>query len=133
MITSRLSCVGGSGRTELLWEDDERVFYKRIHNGSGRDPITDLVVLPAAPRPTANSINRFTHEDELKADLAESWAVRPLELMCEHGQLALILKDTGGEPLQRFIATPMQVGKFLQLAVAITAALGKLHARSLIH
>ena len=45
----------------------------------------------------------------------------------------LVVEYTGGEPLDRLIGEPMEVGRFLRLAVALTAALGRLHGRGLIH
>jgi len=45
----------------------------------------------------------------------------------------LVLEDPGGEPLERQLRAPMQVGPFLRLAVHITAALGKVHQRGLVH
>ena len=45
----------------------------------------------------------------------------------------LVVDYTGGEPLDRLIGQPMEIGQFLRLAVALSAALGRLHARGLIH
>ena len=38
-----------------------------------------------------------------------------------------------GEPLDRLLGAPMEVGRFLGLAIAIAAAVGKLHQRGLVH
>jgi serine/threonine protein kinase len=45
----------------------------------------------------------------------------------------LILEDPGGEPLDRFLGQPMEITRFLRLAVGLTAVLGKLHQQGLIH
>src|SRR5262249_51055400 len=45
----------------------------------------------------------------------------------------LVLEDAGGEPLDRLLDAPIEVGRFLELAISITAAVGKLHQRSLVH
>src|SRR5262249_52096984 len=39
----------------------------------------------------------------------------------------------GGEPLDHLLSAPMEVGRFLRLAVSSAAALGKLHQRGLVH
>ena len=39
----------------------------------------------------------------------------------------------GGEPLERLLGAPMEVGRFLRLAIGIVAALGKVHQRGLVH
>src|SRR5258708_7667373 len=118
---------------QVLWEDGERVFCRGWHDGADGDRHAVLVVLPAAEHPTPGSLNRLTHEYELKDDLDGAWAVRPLELVRERGQTMLVLELPGGEPLDRLIGTPMEVGGFLRLAVAISTALGRLHERGLVH
>src|ERR1700755_1641770 len=45
----------------------------------------------------------------------------------------MVLDDPGGEPLDRLLGGPMEVGRFLRLAIAVTSALGKLHQRGLVH
>jgi PAS domain S-box-containing protein len=51
----------------------------------------------------------------------------------ERGRTMLAVEYTGGEPLDRLIGQPMEIGRFLRLAVALSAALGQLHGRGLIH
>jgi PAS domain S-box-containing protein len=45
----------------------------------------------------------------------------------------LVLEDAGGEPLDRLVGQPMEIRRFLRLAISISAALGELHKRGLIH
>jgi serine/threonine protein kinase len=45
----------------------------------------------------------------------------------------LVLEDPGGEPLDRLLGSPMEVGSFLRLAIGITSALGRLHQCGLVH
>jgi PAS domain S-box-containing protein len=118
---------------QVLWEDGERVFCKGWRDTADGDRNAVLAVLPAEEHPTPGSLNRLTHEYGLKDDLDGAWAVRPLELVRERGRTMLVLEDTGGEPLNRLIGAPMEVGRFLRLAVAISAALGGLHERGLVH
>ena len=44
-----------------------------------------------------------------------------------------MLEDPGGELLGGLVGTPMEVGRFLRIAIGIAAALGKVHQRGLIH
>ena len=44
-----------------------------------------------------------------------------------------VLEDPRSEPLERLLGAPMDVGRFLSLAIGIAAALGKVHQRGLIH
>ena len=45
----------------------------------------------------------------------------------------LVLEDPGGEPLDRLVGQPLELTRFLRLAIGLSAALGKLHQRGLIH
>lgn len=49
------------------------------------------------------------------------------------GRTVLVLDDVGGEPLGHLLGKPLEVERFLRLAMAVTSALGKLHQRGLVH
>jgi len=132
---SRSSGRSGDGDTssDMLWEDGERLFCRRWRMYASGGGQAVLVVRPVAEHPTPGSLNRLTHEYQLKEHLDDAWAARPLELVRERGQTTLVLKDPGGEPLDRLIGPPMEIGTFLRLAVAVSAVLGRLHERGLVH
>jgi serine/threonine protein kinase len=69
----------------------------------------------------------------LRDELDSAWAVRPLALSQQHGQMALVLEDSAGETLDRFLPGPLEMTRFLRLAVDIATALGGVHKRELIH
>jgi PAS domain S-box-containing protein len=132
MVPSSWLATGGHSR--VLWQDADRVFSRRWlehDNGGGRDAV--LAVVPAADRPAPSVLDRLTHELALKDDLDGDWAVRPLDLVREHGQTMLVLEDPGGEPLDRLLGRPMEIGQFLRLAVGLSSALRRLHERGIIH
>jgi len=124
---------GGHTNSEVLWEDGERLFRRGWRYCANGDRHTVLEVLPVTEQPTATSVNRFTNEYDLKDDLDDTWAARPLELVREGGKAILVLKDPGGEPLDRLIGLPMEIGSFLRHAIALSAAVGRLHDRGLVH
>ena len=119
--------------SQVLWEDGERVVRRswRLDDKGGRRPV--LIVQPAADHPARSTLDRLTHEHELKHELDGAWAVRPLELVRDAGRTMLVLEDAGGEPLDRLLGAPMEVGRFLRLAIGTTVAVGKLHQRGLVH
>jgi serine/threonine protein kinase len=82
---------------------------------------------------TPQSLDRLAHEYQLKEELDGAWAVKPLELLREPSRTILVLEDPGGEPLSWFVGAPMEVGKFLPLAIKIAAALSRVHQRGLVH
>ncbi len=114
-----------------MWEDGERVIGRARRAEGAREWV--LVVAPAAERPSPGCLERLAHEYALKDELDASWSARPLELRREGGQTLLVLEDAGGEPLERLLGAPMAVERFLRLAIAISAALGKVHQRGLVH
>jgi PAS domain S-box-containing protein len=115
------------------WGDGELVFCRRRGVGTDGDRKSALVVLPAAEPPTPASLNRLTHEYELKDELDGAWAARPLKLEREGGRAMLVLEDPGGEPLDRLLGRPMEIATFLRLATGLSAAVGHLHERDLVH
>ncbi|QCP52663.1 PAS domain S-box protein [Trinickia violacea] len=117
---------------QTLWQDGERVFSRARRPADGGDE-TRLIARPAVEQPSSASLERLAHEFELKDELDGAWAVRPLELLREGGGTLLVLEDPGGEPLDRLLGPPLQLERFLQLAVGIVTAVGKAHQRGLIH
>ncbi len=118
---------------EILWEDGERVFCRGWRHSPDGNQNAVLAVMPAAEHPTRPSLDRLTHEYALKDHLDGAWAVRPLELVRERGRTVLVLEDHGAAPLGRLVGRPMEIGTFLRLAIALSAALGRLHERGIVH
>src|SRR2546427_8011096 len=116
---------------QVLSDDGDRVLcrgWRSEDSASAR-----LAVFPAAEHPAPANLDRLAHEYGLREELDSDWAARPLELMHERGRTVLLLEDTGGEPLERLLGAPIEVGNFLRLAIGIAAALGKAHQRGLVH
>jgi serine/threonine protein kinase len=125
--------AGPGSSLRVAWEDGDRVFCRGWRDGADGDRNTVLVVAPSGETPTRDTLNRLRHEYGLKDDLDDAWAVRPLELVHERGQTMLVLRDPGGEPLDRLLGSPVEVGRFLRLAVTLSGALGRFHQRGLVH
>jgi PAS domain S-box-containing protein len=133
---SSSSLIGGDGDAnplQVLWEDGERVYCRTSREGADGGRKAVLLVLPSADQPTPGSLNRLVHEYELRDELEAAWALRPVELVRERGRAMLMLEDPGGEPLGGLIGAPLELGRFLQLAVALSVSLGRLHERGIIH
>jgi PAS domain S-box-containing protein len=118
----------GHSRFQVLWQDGDRVFCRRV---DGERDV--LAVLLAAEHPAPAALDRLAHEYSLKDELDSAWAVRPLALERERGRTILVLEDPGGEPLGRLLGAPFELGRFLRLAIGIAAVLGKAHQRGLVH
>ncbi|HET8948079.1 MAG TPA: serine/threonine-protein kinase PknK, partial [Candidatus Polarisedimenticolia bacterium] len=117
---------------QVLWDEGD-FRYCRIRRRSADGTSTCLAVVPTAEHPAPGTLHRLAHEHALKDDLDGAWAVRPLELVRERGQTALLLEDHEGVPLDRLVQGPMEIGGCLRIAVALTAAIVPLHERGLVH
>src|SRR5262249_49335402 len=132
MVPHSLNVAHSDGESQVLWEAGERAFRRGWRLDDDGQPRAVLIVLPAADHPSRSSLDRLTHEYELRDELDGRWAVRPLELVRDAGRTMLVLEDAGGEPLARLLGAPMEAGRFLHLAIAISVALGRLHQRGLV-
>src|SRR6202023_577837 len=115
---------------QTLRADEEFSLSRARQDG---EQSTVLVVAPVSEYPALGSLARLEHEYSLRDELDSDWALRPLALTRREGRMMLVLDDPGGEPLDQFLGKPMELGRFLRLAINLAAGLGKLHRRWLIH
>lgn len=118
---------------EVLWRDADRAFCRLGWDVAGGGRHAFIPILSGTEHPTLKSLNRLTHEYELREYLDRTWALQPMELVRTRGQSMLVVDYIGGEPLDRLTRQPMEIGQFLRLAVALSAAISQLHGRGLIH
>ena len=122
----KASALFGAGweddSVEVLWRDADRAFCRLWRNDAESETHAFIPIPSGADHSTLESVNRLTHEHDLQSYLDGSWALRPLELVRERGQTMLVVDYTGGEPLDRFVRQPMEIGQFLRLAVALSGA-----------
>ena len=101
------------------------------------NPMPVLALAVASPQPSPTSIRRLEHEWSLASKLDDAWSAQPLELTRHQGRATLILKDPGGEPLDRLIEQhqehPLDLICFLRIAIGLAAAVGEAHRRGIIH
>ena len=116
----------------LFWEEGQRVFRRGLAPDGQGGLVPVLVVFPVEPAAPA-IVDGFDHEHGLMDTLDGAWAVRPLALVREEGRSILVLEDPGGEPLERLLGAPMEVGSFVRHAIGISTALQKLHQNGLVH
>jgi PAS domain S-box-containing protein len=118
---------------DVLWDDGERL-YRRMWREPGDGTRREfLVAQPCAEHPTLAAISRLTHEHDLKDYLDHPWALRPLELVREHGQTLLVLESTTARPLDQIIGPGAPLDTFLRLSITVTNAVARLHQSGLVH
>ncbi|WP_249155598.1 trifunctional serine/threonine-protein kinase/ATP-binding protein/sensor histidine kinase [Bradyrhizobium japonicum] len=77
------------------------------------------------------------HEYSFAAELDIAWAATPLAIARHEERTILLLKDPGGEPLDRILerdrGQPLNLTRFLSTAIGLARTLGQVHQRGLIH
>src|SRR5580700_3854021 len=117
---------------ESLRKDEEFVLYRAEWSNQAGSPFV-LLLAPRSTRPALETLKKLEHEYSLRDELDSTFAVRPLALTQQQGQMTLVLEDPGGETLDGILPGPLEITRFLSLAIGIAAALSKVHIRGLIH
>jgi len=116
-----------------LREDVEFTLYRGWQDGNP----SPVLAVALADHPSPQSLRRLQHEYSLAAQLDPAWAAKPLTLTSHAGRTILVLKDPGGEPLDRILerdpGKPLDLTSFLRIAIGLATALGQVHRRGLIH
>src|SRR5260221_1306631 len=119
---------------ETLRKGAEFILYRGRQRGN---PSPVLVLAPIAEQPAPASLRRLEHEYSLAAELDPAWAVRPLALTRHEGRTILVLKDPGGEPMDRILdrgqGQPLELTRCLRVAIGLATAVGQVHRHGLIH
>ena len=119
---------------EAIREGSDFTLYRGRQHGN---PSPVLVVAPAEEQPSPQSLRRLEHEYSLGAELDPGWAARPLALTRHEGRTILVLTDPGGEPLdlvlERNERQPLDLTRFLHIAIGLATALGHVHRHGFIH
>jgi len=119
---------------EPLQEGADFTLYRGRQHGN---PSPVLVVAISAEQPSAQNLRRLEHEYSLAAELDPAWAARPLALTRHEGRTILVLRDPGGEPLDRVLeraqGQPLDLTRFLHIAIGLATALGQVHRHGLVH
>lgn len=102
-----------------------------LYRGSGNGLAPILLV--AAEETSLGCVERLQHEYALKSELDAEWAARPLALTLYNGRMTLVLEDPGGAPLDRLLGRPLDVSRFLRIAIPLAGALRQVHEQGLVH
>ncbi|WP_438039122.1 AAA family ATPase [Sorangium sp. So ce128] len=115
---------------ETIHEGRGTAVYRAVRNADGH-PVVLKVLDPRSCRP--QDLARLKREYETGKMLDVAAVVRPLALEMYDGALALVMEDSGAEPLDRLLGAPMAIGRFLELAARIADAVSDIHQRGVVH
>ena len=116
---------------ERLREDDEFILY-RAH-AKQTELASVLLLATVSNRPGHETLKKINHEYSLRDELGPAWAARPLALAENGAQTMLVLEDPGGATLDGTLSAPLEISRFLRIAIELVSALGELHKSGLIH
>ena len=101
------------------------------------DPSPVLAIALSPEQPSPQSIKRLEHEYSFAAELDPAWAAKPLGIIRHEGWTILVLKDPGGQPLDRILerdrGKPLDLKRFLSNAIGLAKTLGRVHQQRIIH
>ena len=115
-----------------LRKDEEFVLLRGKRSDQAGSPLV-LLLAPGSTRPALETLKKLAHEYSLRDELDSTFAARPLALTQQQGQLTLVLEDPGGETLDGILSGPLEMTRFLPIAINLARALGHAHRRGLIH
>ncbi len=135
MATGMPSQIEPSGYVlEPLRAGADFTLYRCWQDGT---PLPLLALALSAEQTSPPGLRRLEHEYSLAAELEPAWAAKPLALARHEGRTILILKDPGGEPLDRALernqGQPLDLARVLRIAIGLTKAVGQVHQHGLIH
>jgi PAS domain S-box-containing protein len=117
-----------------LREGADFTLYRGREHGN---PSSVLAIAPSAEQPLPETLRRLEHECSLAAKLDPAWAAKPLALAHHEGRTILLLNDPGGEPLDGILeqdsGQPLELTRFLRIAIGLAVSLGQVHRHGLIH
>lgn len=120
-----------------LQRDPKFALYRGLCRSAKGGPPRVLVRDPV--RTTAETLDYLQRALALREELEPAWAARPIMLAEREGRTVLVVEDPGGDTLdglldsRRGVGMARELGLFLRLAIALAAAVGKVHARGLVH
>ena len=107
------------------------IVLQRGFRSCDRRPI--LLKRPSSPSPSPEAVRQLNHEWAIVRALAPGRVLRPLALEPHARGALLVLEDFQGVPLRGLLGARMDIGRFLRIAVEVTAAAEELHAHGVVH
>jgi hypothetical protein len=116
---------------ERLREDEEFILYRGRATGAELPSVLFLTL--ASKRPALESLTKIKHEYSLRNELDSAWASSAPSPFPATRADDVRARRPGDETLDRFLPEPLEMTRFLRLAVGIATAVGGVHKRELIH
>jgi predicted ATPase len=123
-----IQALAGYTVAHTLRDDLQWILLRAVRDADG----VSVLVLRAPPGQLEAQL-RLEHEFALRAELDPAWAACPLALLPGIDGAALVLSDSGAQPLACAPGQPLALDAFLTLAIGIAEALAQLHRHDIVH
>src|SRR5580704_11418136 len=135
-VATRMSPIPGSSGYVLVPLRESADFT--LYRGQKHDDHSSVLAIAlSTEQPSLQNVRRLEHEYSFAADLDPAWAAKPMALTRHEGRTILVLKDPGGQPLDRILeqhqGQPLELTLFLRIAIGLTRTLGRVHQQGLLH
>src|SRR5215475_8848355 len=134
-VATRMSPIPGLSGYVLVPLRESADFT--LYRGRKHDDRSPVLAIALFEQPSPQSIRRLMHEYSFAAELDPAWAAKPLVVTRHEGRTILLLKDPGGQPLDRILerdqGQPLDLIWFLSTAIGLARTLGQVHQRGFIH
>ncbi|MEG4457202.1 AAA family ATPase [Microcoleus sp. N9_A1] len=106
-----------------------------VYRAERREDQTAVIIKAlVADYPTLEEIMQLRHEYEISRHLNLEGIVKPYGLENDRHGIALILEDSRGEALKKFLKSrQLKLKEFLKIAIQLADTLAKLHENKIIH
>ncbi|MBE9007523.1 AAA family ATPase [Fortiea sp. LEGE XX443] len=118
-----------------IYESDNSLVYRGIRD----DGVAIAIKMLKLDYPSPQELTRYRQEYKITRSLNLEGVVKAYSQQDYQRTLVILLEDFGGESLEQWmhkrpdIFCPMPLSTFLDLAIALTDILGKIHAANIIH
>ncbi|MBD2465518.1 AAA family ATPase [Oscillatoria sp. FACHB-1407] len=118
-----------------IYESPTSLVYRGIQMSDGRAIVVKLL---KQDYPSPQELTRYRQEYAITHSLNLEGVVKAYSQQDYQRTLIILLEDFGGESLEQWMRQqssfcPMSLPAFLQLAIALTDILGRIHANNIIH
>ncbi|MEG4809015.1 AAA family ATPase [Microcoleus sp. F8-D3] len=123
--------IPGIAVQKLLYESANSLVYRAIREAD-RQPL--ILKLLKESYPTPQELLRYRTEYRITRELKEAGVVRVYDLQKYQNSLVIFVEDFGGESLKIWMQQrKFSLKEFLEIAIATTETLGKIHSANIIH
>lgn len=109
------------------------IVLHRARGIAGAGMNSALVAMAASPAQNPAAQQLLEREFDLRIRLHSNWALPPLSLQTYDQGLALVFPDPGGVSLCSLPKGRLDIGDFLSIALALTAAVDDMHSSGMLH